>query len=173
MSILNNLKSIPFEILSVLSQDELFKKLLVCDENDFDTQSSTNLVSENELLNLQYITMAPSLENGLVKTDRNSFAIIHIDEINFSTWEDNLQCSGSIFVGTDKNHSVIIKDKKYTLRLLEMVDRIYSVLSGYKFRAAGELEIQYATSVTFSEYSFGYRIKFIIFDQQNTQKVEI
>ena len=171
MTILENIKNIPFEILSVLSQDKEFKQLLVCDENNFD-QSTEVAITENDLLNT-YITMMPSIENGIIKMNRNSFAIIQIDDLSFSNWENNLQCSGSIIIGTDKEHSIILKNKKYTLRLLEMIDRVHSILNGYKFVAAGKMEIQYASSLTFSEYSFGYRIKFVISDQQNQEKVEI
>lgn len=177
MKNLKNIKIIPREMLEeiVNPDNETSKKLqqlLVVDDNNINFTELDNFttLTANELLEQEYISFTPVLDENITNSTRNTFLIINLDEINFSNWEDNLSVTGAIFIGTNREHAVI---NNKNLRLLEMIDLLLDLFNNKKLSAAGTISMNYASFVTYSEYTFGYKIVFKIQDQSNTRKVEI
>jgi len=155
-----------FEMGQVLSQNQNLQKLLVLDKNDM-SESFTPLTFQ-QLLDQEYISLAPRIESGLKNKDRNTFLVIHLNDMNLST--DETRASGYIFVGTDYAH-VILKNNKN--RLLQLINEVTNSLDGIKLSAAGEIGITYASAVTYSESHFGYRISFNFNNQISIRKAEL
>lgn len=177
MKNLKNIKIIPREMLEeiVNPDNEISKKLqqlLVIDDNNINFTELDNFttLTANELLEQEYISFTPVLDENITNSTRNTFLIINLDEINFSNWEDNLSVTGAIFIGTNREHAVI---NNKNLRLLEMIDLLLDLFNNKKLSAAGTISMNYASFVTYSEYTFGYKIVFKIQDQSNTRKAEI
>ena len=177
MKNLKNIKIIPREMLEeiVNPDNETSKKLqqlLVVDDNNinFTELDSFTTLTANELLEQEYISFTPVLDENITNSTRNTFLIINLDEINFSNWENNLSVTGAIFIGTNREHAVI---NNKNLRLLEMIDLLLDLFNNKKLSAAGTISMSYASFVTYSEYTFGYKIVFKIQDQSNTRKAEI
>lgn len=177
MKNLKNIKIIPREMLEeiVNPDNETSKKLqqlLIVDDNNINFTELDNFttLTANELLEQEYISFTPVLDENITNSTRNTFLIINLDEINFSNWENNLSVTGAIFIGTNREHAVI---NNKNLRLLEMIDLLLDLFNNKKLSAAGTISMNYASFVTYSEYTFGYKIVFKIQDQSNTRKAEI
>lgn len=167
MEKLKTIKSLPFEIAQLLGDDVKLQQLLVDDNNNL----SNNFEKWNlsDLLEKEYISFAPVIDNNIKNNTRNTFLIINLEEIDFVSRDDNMVVSGAIFIGTDKQHSMLSGSR---LRLVEMISQIYDLLNDYKFSAAGTVNMKYATFVNFSEYVFGYKIVFKVVEQE-IRKAEI
>lgn len=167
MEKLKTIKSLPFEIAQLLGDDVELQQLLVDDNNNL----SNNFEKWNlsDLLEKEYISFAPVVDNNIKNNTRNTFLIINLEEIDFVSRDDNMVVSGAIFIGTDKQHSMLSGSR---LRLVEMISQIYDLLNNYKFSAAGTVNMEYATFVNFSEYVFGYKIVFKVVEQE-IRKAEI
>lgn len=177
MKNLKNIKIIPKEMLEEIvnpdnENSRKLQKLLVVDSNYIDLSVLDDFanLSANELLEQEYISFTPILDENITNSKRNTFLIINLDEIDFSNWEDNMSVTGAIFIGTNRDHAVI---NNKDLRLLEMVDLLLSLFQNKKLSAAGIISMNYASFVTYSEYTFGYKISFKVQDQSNVRKAEI
>lgn len=177
MKQLTNIKKIPREMLELLVNSDIdlsvkIQKLLLVDDNNIDlnTLDDFQLLSANELLAQEYVSLTPVLDENITNSTRNTFLIINLDEIDFSNWEDNTSVTGAIFIGTNREHAVI---NNQDLRLLEMVDLLLQLFDGYKLSAAGSITMDYASFITYSQYCFGYKIMFKVQDQSNVRKAEI
>ena len=164
MKTLGKIKELPCEIIQRLAKNNELQKLLLVDTNDISTVEDFNPLHWTELIKTDYMSIAPIVDDNITNNSRNSFLIIHIDDINTYGWKDNIEIGGSIFVGTNLAHIWLRGNK---LRLLEMVDEVMKTLDGQKFTVAGKLSIYQATSVVFANKSFGYRIFFKISEQEN------
>ena len=173
MKQLGKIKELPFEIAIKLSQNARLQQLLVDDSNQYivDDVNDTNteLIDVNELLRDEYISFSPVVDNNITNSTRNTFLIINLDEIDFVSSEDNMAVSGTIFIGTDKQHAVLNNNR---LRLVEMTDEILKSLHGEKLSVAGQIDLQYSTFISYSNYVFGYKIVFRIAEQE-TRKAMI
>ena len=167
MSALETIKKIPMEIVVLLASNLELQQLLVSSNNDPD--SWTNTYDINTLLNQEYISFTPVVDQNISTNNKNTFIIVNLDEIDFSRQDNNVLATGVIFIGTDKQHAVLKNNK---LRLLEMIDEIFQTLDKKKLSTSGEINMQYATFVSYSEYVFGYKITFNIAEQES-RKVEI
>lgn len=167
MKQLGKIKDLPFEIAIKLSQNARLQQLLVDDSNQYiaDDVNDTNteLIDINDLLRDEYISFSPVVDNNITNSTRNTFLIVNLDEIDFVSSEDNMAVSGAIFIGTDKQHAVL---KNNRLRLVEMMDEILKSLDGAKLSVAGQINLQYSTFVSYSNYVFGYKIVFRIAEQE-------
>lgn len=177
MKTLDNIKLIPQEILLEIANSDnensmRLQKLLIVDDNNLDLTVLNDFVSltNNELLQSEYISLTPVLDDNITNIHRNNFLLINIDEIDFSNWEDNTDVTGCFFIGTDREHAIINhKDS----RLLEMIDCLVKIFDNRKLSTAGSISMQYASFVSYSTYKFGYKIVFKIKDQSNIRKAEI
>ena len=167
MSALETIKKIPMEIVVLLASNLKLQQLLVSSNND--PSSWTNTYDINTLLNQEYISITPVVDQNISTNNKNAFAIVNLDEIDFSRQDNNILASGTIFIGTDKQHAVLKNNK---LRLLEMIDEIFQTLDRKKLSTSGEIDLQYATFISYSEYVFGYKITFTVTEQES-RKVEI
>ena len=82
MSKLDNFERAMFEILKKLSLNDTIQRLLVLDGKDALTANFSSL-SFQQLLNEQYLSVSPSLENGIQNMERNSFLIITYEDFDF------------------------------------------------------------------------------------------
>ena len=164
MSSLENIQKLPLEIAVLLSKNEKLQHLLVNSSNNIEDEFTP--VSINELLENNYISFTPVVSNNLQDTYRNTFLIINLEEIVFG--RNNL-IKGVIFIGTDTQHCILTNNK---VRTLEMVAEIYDIINNQKVSSAGEIQINYARFVSYSEYLNGYKIVFEV-KEQTVRKAEI
>lgn len=168
MKKLETINQLPKEIAVKLGSNTQLQRLLVDDDNTFADEFTP--LTLQELLEKEYISFAPIIDNNIRDSFRNTFLIINLEEIDFSDNDNNTSVSGAIFIGTDKQHAMLINNR---LRLLELIKEVYSTLNNWKASTAGTINLQYATFVNFSEYVFGYKIVFKVVEQENVRKAEI
>lgn len=169
MKSLGKIKQLPCEIIQLLSTNETLQRLLLIDTDDVFNTQNFKMCDWTKLLETDYMSIRPIVDDGITNNSRNTFLIVHLDDIDSYNWEDNIEISGSIFVGTNYEH-VWLKGNK--LRLLEIIDEIMKTLDGCKFSVAGKMLIYRASSVVYSNKSFGYRVSFKIKEQEN-RKAEL
>lgn len=165
---LKNLKKAPMEIASLLATDEKVVKLIYNDSPSALTESFSP-VSMQDLINQDYIGFYPAIESGIKDIERNTFIIINTEDFSLAQAGINTTVSGSIYVTTDKAHSLLTNG---AIRLLELVDAIDSCLENQKLSSAGKISLVDVQYVTFSDFRCGYRIGFRLIDQQN-RKAEL
>lgn len=169
MKELGKIKMLPCEIVKILANNIRLQKLLISDSQELPTDDEFEIKNWDQLIEEDYMSICPVIDDNITNNLRNSFLITHIEDIDTYGIEDNLEISGVIWVGTNKEH-VWLKGNK--LRLLEMVDEVIQSLDGQKCSVAGKITIIRASSVTYSKSSFGYRITFRITEQEN-RKAEL
>lgn len=167
MKTLDTIKKIPMDIAVALAQNKKLQQLLIDDSNEFADDFTP--YSINQLLQDEYISFTPVIDNNIQNANKNSFLVINLDEINFSNRDENIAVAGTIFIGTDKQHALL---KNNSLRLVEMIDEILRSLDNKKISTSGTIEMRYATFVSYSEYVFGYKIMFAVLEQE-TRRAEI
>lgn len=165
---LKNLKKAPMEIASLLAADEKVVKLIYNDSSSALTESFSP-VSMQDLINQDYIGFYPAIESGIKDIERNTFIIISTEDFSLAQNGINTTVSGSIYITTDKAHSLLANG---AIRLLELIDAIDSCLENQKLSSAGKISLVDVQYVTFSDFRCGYRIGFRLIDQQN-RKAEL
>lgn len=166
MSKLENFERAMFEILKRVSLNENIQRLLVLDGKDALTTNFSPL-SFQQLLKDQYLSVSPSLENGIQNMERNSFLIITYEDFDFEEVEGNIVAKGSIYIGTHNQH-ILLNNNKH--RLLQLLDCIYDTLNGFKTTVSGAVSISRALRLNYSEYVSGFDIQFEL-REQPTKKV--
>jgi hypothetical protein len=156
-----------FSILKQLSLNEKIQRLLVLDGADTLTTDFSSL-SFQELLKDQYLSVSPSLENGIQNMQRNSFLIITYEDFVFDGAEGNIVAKGSIYIGTHNQH-ILLNNNKH--RLLQLLSEVYETLDGFKTNIAGTVNINQALRINFSEYVSGFDIQFELREQLNKKVV--
>ena len=169
MKTLGKIKNLPQEIVQTLSLNENLQRLLLVDTQDPLGDSTFKMLSWDKLIETNYMSIVPVIDNNIINTSRNSFLIVHLEDIDMYGWEDNTSVNGVVWIGTDAEHCWIKGNK---LRLLEMIDEIVKSLDGQKFSVAGKASVTRASSIAYSKTVFGYRIAFKITDQEN-RKAEL
>lgn len=163
-----NIKKAPLEIAILLAKDTKIKQLLYSD--DFDPLSAdVSEVTLNMMLEGHYISMVPPTENRIEEYGRNSFLSILVDTISPNAADNNVRANLIIYISTSADR-LMIKDNGN--RLLELADRVYTVLQGKKLTASGEININNFSHVMLSEFHSSYRISLSIADQ-STRKEDI
>lgn len=169
MKELGKIKMLPCEIVKILANNIRLQKLLISDSQELPTDDEFKTKNWDQLIEEDYMSICPVIDDNITNNLRNSFLIAHIEDIDAYGTENNLDVGGVIWVGTNKEH-VWLKGNQ--LRLLEMVDEVIKSLDGQKCSVAGKITIIRASSVTYSKSSFGYRITFRITEQEN-RKAEL
>ena len=165
---LRNLKKVPFEIATLLAADDTIISL-VYDDSPFALTNTTDIVSVQELINSNYIGFYPATETGIREVDRNTFIVINLEDFTLNAQDQNTRGTGAIYITTDKAHCLLDGNK---IRLLELADRIETVLDNRKLSTAGELQLTTISYVVFSDFRAGYRISFRCSDQ-SSRKAEL
>lgn len=165
---LRNLKKVPFEIATLLAADDTIIRLIY-DDSPFALTNTTNTVSVQELINSNYIGFYPATETGIREVDRNTFIVISLEDFTLNAQDQNTRGTGAIYITTDKAHCLLDGNK---IRLLELADRIETVLDNRKLSTAGELQLTTISYVVFSDFRAGYRISFRCSDQ-SSRKAEL
>lgn len=166
MKNLRNIKKIPFEIGQLLANNQYFCALLVDDT----TNPGDVALSFITLLNQKYITIYPPVEDGAIEQyNRNSYAIILIDNINMNEDNFNIGVTGSIYVTTDIDHILLTENRN---RLLELADEVVQTLNNAKLTSAGAIRINNISHTMLTPFRSGYRIGFSLSDQQ-VERTEI
>lgn len=162
-----------FEMIYILASDLEIQKLLYVDDNNYNSDKFTNfaLLPTQQMIDDEYISIAPHLENGIENSTRNTFLVIQLEDISLESYDGGMRASGAIHIVTDKQHELMKPNRS---RLLMIADRIISILEHKKLSAAGELEFNTLSRIVYSEYTFGYRLSFNFTDQQlDNRKAEI
>lgn len=161
-----------FEMVYLLASNYDIQKLLYVDGNNLDTDfSDFQLLPPQDMLDNEYISIAPHLENGIENATRNTFLVVQLEDISLESYEGGIRASGAIHIVTDKQHEVL---KPNHSRLLMLADAIINLLEHKKLSAAGEISFRSLARVVYSEYTFGYRLSFSFNDQQlDGRKAEI
>lgn len=155
-----------FDIAQALAANEQLQKLLVLDDNSL--EGTFVPLSIQEVLEQEYISVCPFVENGIVNSQRNTFLVIHFDDFSFR--DQNTRVNGVIYVCSDKQHVVLSNNRH---RLLEIIGEINKTIGDKKFSAAGEIIMDHAESVSISEFVFSYRLSFHFNDQESFRKAEL
>jgi hypothetical protein len=161
---LETIKKLPVEIAIRLAQSEYLQRLLLIDEEDIEGDFTPK--KWTELIDEGYLSISPLTFEDYSRKGINSFVSIMIDELNFRNTDNQINISGQINIGTNFNH-VCLKNNK--LRLLEMISEIKTFLDDYKLSSAGKIEITKASAVAYSEFSFGYIIRFKTVEQERKE----
>ena len=169
MKQLGKIKLLPSEIIKALSLNTELQKLLVVDVQEMPSDDQFESMSWAELIEQNYMSIVPIIDDNITNNSRNTFLIIHLDDINTYGRENNIEVGGSIYIGTNLDHCWLKGNK---LRLLEMIDEVIKTLDNRKLSVAGTLGIIRASSITYSKKSFGYRISFRVSEQEN-RKAEL
>lgn len=171
MKNVNLLKKTLFEIVQLLASNETIQKFLYVDTNDLNSDDFKLFQPRpaQALLDEEYISIAPHLENAIENSTRNTFLVVQLEEIIFSMTD--IQAQGAIHIVTDKQHELLTPNDS---RLLILMNEIIQTLEHKKLSAAGEIVFSSASRVVYSPYTFGYRLNFRFNDQQlNGRKAEI
>ena len=163
-----NIKKAPLEIATILANDTKIKQLLYIDDND-PLNADVSEVTLNMMLEEHYISMVPPTENRIEEYGRNSFLSILVDTISPNAADNNVRANLIIYVSTNADHLMI---KNNGNRLLELADRVYTLLENKKLTASGEININTFSHVMLSEFHSSYRISLSITDQ-STRKEDI
>ena len=169
MKQLGKIKLLPCEIIRALASNMELQKLLIVDAQDMPTDEQFKSMNWAELIEQNYMSIVPVVDDNITNNSRNTFLIVHLDEINAYGRENNIEVNGNVYIGTNLDHCWLKGNK---LRLLEMIDEIVKTLDNKKFSVAGTLGITRASAITYSKKSFGYRINFRISEQEN-RKAEL
>ena len=161
-----NIKRAVLEIANLLAQDEMLCKLLVNDTASAMTDAAPSKTI-NDLIQENYISIFPPVENRIEEYGRNTFVSILVDNINGDS--TTLHTTIVVYVSTNADHILLNNNKN---RLLEAVDRINTKLQNQKITAAGKLDITNISHVMLSEFHSGYKIN-IRFEDQATGNGEI
>lgn len=166
---LRNLKKAPFEIATLLAANSNIVRLLYDDTPAVLVDKKEFSLSIKDLIEQNYIGFYPATEAGIKEIDKNTFIIISLEDFNFTSTDNNTSASGAIYITTDKSHCLLNENR---LRMLELVDEIEETLENKKLSSAGQLSINSANYVVFSDFRCGYRINFRIYDQP-TRRAEL
>lgn len=166
---LKNLKKVPFEIATLLAADDTIVRLLYDDDPSALIKKTGISISMQELITSNYIGFYPATETGIKEINRNTFIIINMEDFSLKSQDNNTKGSGAIYITTDKAHCLLTENK---IRLLELADRIDTILDNRKLSSAGEVEIVSINYVVFSDFRSGYRINFKCADQ-TSRKAEL
>ena len=166
---LRNLKKVPFEIATLLATDDTIIRLIYDDSASALTNKTDLSVSTQELINSNYIGFYPATETGIREINRNTFIVINLEDFALNAQDQNTRGTGAIYITTDKAHCLLDGNK---IRLLELADRIETILDNRKLSVAGELQLTAISYVVFSDFRAGYRISFRCSDQ-SSRKAEL
>lgn len=169
MKELGKIKNLPCEIIKILASNIQLQKLLLVDSQELPTDEHFISKRWDQLIDEDYMSICPVIDDNITNNSRNSFLIVHLEDIDTYGTEGNLDIGGVVWVGTNKEH-VWLKGNK--LRLLEMIDEVIKSLDGQKCSVAGKIKVLRASSVVYSKSSFGYRISFRVAEQEN-RKAEL
>ena len=165
---LKNLKKAPIEIASLLAANKKVVQLIKDDSPSALTQPKEQQNTVQELINSNYIGFYPATESGINEIDRNTFIIINMEDFGLQN-SDSVSASGTVYITTDKAHSLLDENR---LRLLELADTIEGCLDGAKLSSAGVVQVSSINYVVFSDFRSGYRINIRLLDQQG-RKAEL
>jgi hypothetical protein len=166
---LRNLKKAPFEIATLLAGNPNIVRLIYDDKPSVLIDKREFTLSIEDLIEQNYIGFYPATESGIKEIDKNTFIIINFEDFSLQNTDNNIGVSGSIYITTDKSHCLLSENR---LRLLELIDEIEETLENKKLSSAGQIHINSANYVVFSDFRSGYRINLRIYDQQ-TRKAEL
>ena len=165
---LKNLKKAPIEIASLLAANKKVVQLIKDDSPSALTQPKEQENTVQELISSNYIGFYPATESGINEIDRNTFIIINMEDFGLQN-SDSVSASGTVYITTDKAHSLLDENR---LRLLELADTIEGCLDGAKLSSAGVVQVSSINYVVFSDFRSGYRINIRLLDQQG-RKAEL
>lgn len=167
MSKLRNIKNAVFEIAQLIGANDEVVRLIVNDnDNPLETPVSETI---NDLISERYIALYTPTENAIENFDRNTFIAIVVDSISLKTADNNSRASISVYVSTDLAHTLIQGNKN---RLLEVCDRVETILEGAKLSTAGIISVTSIQHVMLSELHDAYKINCNLSDQA-ARKAEI
>lgn len=158
---LQNIKKAVIEIATYLAKDKTLCKLLLNDTKDALNQEAPD-VDINYLIQNNYISICPPVENRIEEYKRNTFLSILIDNVVFS--KDKINGSIIIYISTTEEF-LLLNDNLN--RLIESCDRIIQVLDNKKLSCAGTLSVSSMSHTMLSDLHPAYRIVLRCEDQNN------
>lgn len=166
---LKNIKKSLSEIVISLANNPDIQRYLLVDSYNVKNQQNFTPLTINEILEKGYISLSPRNEDAIQQMDRNTLIILVLEDINFNGADGNYIVTCAAHVITDFDH--ILCDNGSD-RALEISDLICQTLDGMKLSAAGEININFITRKTYSEFTTGYKISFD-FSEQTTVLKEV
>lgn len=158
-NLLKNIINAPLEIVDILSQEKAVLNLIYNDNSDvlkyLDREVDLELLFKHE-----YIQLFSPLATEINNYKTGITLSIVLDEIEFY---ENYVGMIRIYVSSDNS---LIKLDGNKNRLLELVNKLVSVLDGAKLSSAGALKILNVNYVIVNENRSGYRINCAVSDYQ-------
>lgn len=163
---ITNIENTMFAVRTTLANDKTIRKLLYYDTPDaLDKQEAPSI---DQILGrvengIEYITLFPVMEKGVVEYGRNTYIMITLPMIDL-----DLSDSSEIFVGfqitaiSDMKHYMLNHNK---LRLMEICNRVIELIDNQKFPTAGKTEVLQMEQVIFTNQVYGYNLKVMCADQ--------
>lgn len=164
-NLLKNIINAPLEIIDLLSQEKAILNLIYNDKSNV-LNYLDNEVNLEALFKNEYVQLFSPLATEINHYQTGITLSVVMDEIEF--YEN---CVGMIRIYVSSDNSLIKLDGNKN-RLLELVNRLVSVLDGTKLSSAGALKILNVNYVIVNENRSGYRINCAVSDYQSV-KAEI
>ncbi len=155
-----NIKKAPLEVAVLLAQDDIICKLLVNDNPTALTDPRPEK-TVNEMIQENYVSLQPPVESRIEQYGRNTFVSIQLGSV-FTGDDFNVQANLALYVSTDSDHLLLANNRN---RILEICDRIFSLLEGRKLSSSEALSVRTLDPITLSEFHAGYRILIDFGDQ--------
>ena len=159
MKKLQNIKKAMAEIVFTLANNIEIQKLLLVDSPDIKNSQFTPL-TQQEMLDQNYIMMAPQNDVALDNNSKNTFLVTAISSIQFKE-DGNHDIDASIYIATNIEHALINNNDD---RALAIADEIINILDNLKLSCATSIHCTAINRIAYSEFYSGYEILFSFAD---------
>lgn len=159
MKKLQNIKKAMSEIVFKLASNAEIQKLLLVDSPDIKNSSFTP-IPQQEMLDKNYIMMAPQNDVAITDNSKNTFLVAAIMSIQFKE-DGNHDIDAVIYVATNIEHALINNNED---RALAIADEIVNILDNLKLSCATSIKCDNIARMAYSEFYSGYEILFSFAD---------
>lgn len=157
MTNMNKLDKTIFEMKKMLLKNENIKKLIYYNTPDSLSQSVPTL---NQVTDLIKTTPAIYMEEDENQFDLNTFAVIYVPIIDFSTQLNDITFVIDIFTRKE-----LIDLDNNQMRLHQLVTEIYETLDNKRVSLAGRIQFSNASYVNMGNRYIGFQVEMSIIDE--------
>lgn len=159
MKKLQNIKKAMAEIVFTLANNIEIQKLLLVDSPDIKNSQFTPL-TQQEMLDQNYIMMLPQNDVALDNNSKNTFLATAITSIQFKD-DGNHDIDAVIYIATNTEHALINNNDD---RALTIADEIVNLLDNLKLSCAISIKCNSINRIAYSEFYSGYELIFSFAD---------
>lgn len=148
----------PFEIRNKLLANPEIRKLLVYDTSDAQTQDAAPTIEVSK----DYISVYPTIEEGIITTDRNSAIAFDLTAVDTDFEEGDNAILGTLIISVLCTDKVLLLDNN-KLRHWEIARLIINDVDGMKVSVSGKLVVTGGDRFINKHY-YGVAVKVLISD---------